>query len=67
MPVNFAQRPFLVLDVLERAWNLRLGTPSLKSLPEDLRPEKNPSTSIGFEPANLGSRGEHVIPRPPIT
>ena len=26
---------------------------------------KNPSTSIGFEPANLGSRDEHVTPRPP--
>ena len=26
---------------------------------------KNPSTSVGFEPANLGSRGEHVSPRPP--
>ena len=26
---------------------------------------KNPSTSVGFEPANLGSRGEHVTPRPP--
>ena len=41
------------------------------SLPEDLctrflRPEKNPSTSVGFEPADLGSRAEHVTPRPPI-
>ena len=26
---------------------------------------KNPSTSAGFEPANLGSQGEHVTPRPP--
>ena len=25
---------------------------------------KNPSTSAGYEPANLGSRGEHVTPRP---
>ena len=25
---------------------------------------KNPSTSAGFEPVNLGSRGEHVTPRP---
>ena len=24
---------------------------------------KNPSTSVRFEPANLGSRGEHVTPR----
>ena len=27
--------------------------------------KKNPSTSAGFEPANLGSRGEHVTPNPP--
>ena len=26
---------------------------------------KNPSTSAGFEPANFGSRGEHITPRPP--
>ena len=26
---------------------------------------KNPSTSAGFEPANIGSRGEYVTPRPP--
>ena len=39
--------------------NFRLGTPRLKSVPED------PSTSVGFEPANLKSRGEHVTPRPP--
>ena len=24
----------------------------------------NPSTSVGFEPANLGSRAEYVTPRP---
>ena len=28
---------------------------------------KSPSTSAGFEPANLGSRGEHVTLRPPRT
>ena len=27
--------------------------------------KKIPSTSVRFEPANLGSRGEHVTPRPP--
>ena len=26
---------------------------------------KNPSTSAGFEVANLGSQGEHVAPKPP--
>ena len=28
---------------------------------------KNPSTSAGFEPTYLGSRGEHVTPRPTTT
>ena len=41
------------------------------SLPENLcsgflRPENpSPSTSAGFEPTKLGSRGEHFTPRPP--
>jgi hypothetical protein len=30
-----------------------------------LRPEKNPSISAWFVTANLGSRGEHVTPKPP--
>ena len=30
-----------------------------------IRPEKNPWTSAGFEPAKVGSRGEHVTSRPP--
>ena len=33
--LNFAQR-LLRLEVLQRAWNLRLGAHDLKSLPEDL-------------------------------
>ena len=64
MPITFcSDANFFRLEVLKRAWNLRLWTPSLKSLPEDWS-WKNPSTSDGFEPANLGSRGEHVTPRP---
>ena len=30
-----------------------------------LRPEKTPSISVGIDPANDGSRGENVSPRPP--
>jgi len=26
---------------------------------------KNPTTSAGFEPANLGTKGQHATPRPP--
>ena len=58
--LNFAQRP--IFSGL-RYFNLRLGTPSLKVPPGGLMLRiftswKNPSTSAGFEPANLGSRGE---------
>ena len=31
---------------------------------EFFRP-KNPTTSAGFEPANLGTKGQHATPRPP--
>ena len=62
MQLNFAQRPiFSGVRFFNEPENFRLGTPSLKSLPENwcsgfLRPEKNPSTLAGFEAANLGSR-----------
>ena len=26
---------------------------------------KNPKVSAGFEPANLGTKGQHATPRPP--
>jgi hypothetical protein len=26
---------------------------------------KNPTASVGFEPANLGTKGQHTTPRPP--
>jgi len=28
-------------------------------------PFKNPTVSAGFEPANLGTKGQHATPRPP--
>ena len=31
---------------------------------EFFRP-KNPTASVGFEPANLGTKGQHATPRPP--
>ena len=27
---------------------------------------KNPTASAGFEPANLGTKGQHATPRPPM-
>jgi hypothetical protein len=56
--------------VLLHAVNLRHGTDGFTSLPKKVVLRifitlKNPSTSVGIEPANLGSSGEHA--RPPKT
>ena len=39
--------------------------PSQKTSAQDFYILKNPSTSAGFEPANLGPKGEYITPRPP--
>jgi hypothetical protein len=51
--------------VLLHAVNLRHGTNGFTSPPEEVVLRifitlKNPSTSVGIEPANLGSSGEHA-------
>jgi hypothetical protein len=56
-------------DLLHAA-NLRHGTDDFTSPPKEgvLRiffPLKNATTSAGFEPANLGTRGQHATSRPP--
>ena len=56
-------------DLLHAA-NLRHGTDGFTSPPKDgvLRiffALKNPTSSAGFEPANLGSKGQHATSRPP--
>ena len=56
-------------DLLHAA-NLRHGTDGFTSPPKEgvlrifFRP-KNPTASVGFEPANLGTNGQHATPRPP--
>jgi hypothetical protein len=55
---------------LLHAVNLRHGTHSFTSLPkgrlaEDFFALKNLTVSAGFEPANLGSKGQHSTSRPP--
>jgi hypothetical protein len=55
---------------LLHAVNLRHGTHSFTSFPKEcvLRiffALKNPTASAGFEPANLGSKGQHGTYRPP--
>ena len=69
---NFAEMttstPFR--DVLHAA-NLRHGTDGFTSPPKEgvLRifffAFKKPTASAGFEPANLGTKGQHATPRPP--
>ena len=55
---------------LLRAVNLRNWTDGFTSLPKEgvLRiffALKNPTASAGFEPANLGAKGQHATSRPP--
>ena len=58
------------MDLLHTV-NLRHGTNGFTSLPEEgvLRifffALKNPSASAGFEPANLGTKGQLATSRPP--
>jgi hypothetical protein len=52
------------------AANLRHGTDGFTSAPKEgvLRiffALKNPTASVGFEPANLGTKGQHATSRPP--
>ena len=39
--------------------------PPKEGVPEDFFALKNPTDSAGFEPANLGTKGQHATPRPP--
>ena len=46
-------------------WDRRLYFPSEGRRAEDFFTLKNPTASAGFEPANLGTKGQHATPRPP--
>ena len=68
--LNFTRRPiFLGLKSLtslkSQTREPQLKVPSGGHVLKIFTSWKNPSTSAGFEPAHLGSRGEHVTPRPP--
>ena len=45
-------------------WDRRLYFPSEGRYAEDFFPLKNPMALAGFEPANLGTKGQHATPRP---
>jgi len=60
--------PHIFRDLLH-AIILRHGTDNFTSPPKEaywgfFRP-KNPTASAGFEPTNLGTKGQHAISRPP--
>ena len=46
-------------------WDRRLYFPSEGRRAEDFFALKNPTVSAGFEPANLGTKGQHATSRPP--
>ena len=71
LPGNFAEmtNSTPLRDLLHAA-NLRHGIDGFTSPPKEgvLRiffALKNPTASAGFEPANLGKKGQHATPRPP--
>jgi len=56
-------------DLLQAA-NLRHGTDGFTSSPKEgvlkiFFALKNPTASVGFEPANLGTKGQHATSRTP--
>ena len=63
--------PRIHLRVLLHAANMRHGTNGFTSLPKEGLPRifffalKNPTASARFEPANLGTKGQHATSRPP--
>jgi len=50
---------------LSTTWDRRLYFPSEGRRAEDFFCPKNPTASAGFEPADLGTKGQHATSRPP--
>ena len=68
--LNFAQKPIFEAWGFLTSLKSQTREPRIKVPPGGLvlgifTSWKNPSTSAGFEPGNLDSRGEHDAPRPP--
>ena len=72
-PMNFALRMphfHITFRDLLHAVNLRHGTDGFTSPPKEgvlwiFSPQKNPTASVGFEPANLGTKSQDATSRPP--
>ena len=73
MAGNFDRKlrlPCIHFRVLLHAANMRHGTNGFTSLPKEgvlriIFALKNPTASAGFEPANLGTKGQHATSRRP--
>ena len=70
--MNFAKNARLPRSIQESftsskstTWDRRLYFPSEGRHAEDFFTLKTPTASAGFEPANLGTRGQHATSRPP--
>ena len=71
-PMNFAWNAWLPRSIpgsftcrKSTTWDRRLYFPSEGRRAEDFFALKNPTASAGFEPANLGTKGQHATSRPP--
>ena len=71
-PMNFAWNARLPSSIQESftcrkstTWDRRLYVPSEWRRAVDYFALKNPTASVGFEPANLGTKGQHATPRQP--
>ena len=62
LPCNI-QGPFTCRK--STTWDKWLYFPSEVRRAEDIFALKNPTASAGFEPANLGTKGQHATSRPP--
>ena len=72
LPMNFAWNARLPRSIQESftcrkstTWDRRLYFPSEGRRAEDFFALKNSTASAGFEPANLGTKGQHATSRPP--
>ena len=71
-PMNFAWNARIPCSIQESftrrkstTWDWWLYCPSEGRRAEDFFTLKNPTASAGFEPANLGTKGQHTTSRPP--
>jgi hypothetical protein len=71
-PMNFAWNVRLPRSIQgsftcrkSTTWDRRLYCPSEGRRPEDCFALKNPTASVGFEPANVGTKDQHATSRSP--